>query len=179
MTAVPASVLKRLGVEPTTRKAFQFAQEEVRTMDVGYARVRVEDQEIITQVLFNDEGRSIDTTREGERPVQGGEVQGHPQGAEVDTSTGHELIMCANNYLGLADSEEIEQAVVEGLKTHGFGMASVRFICGTQDIHKELEDKITGWFGTEATILYTSCFDANTGCSRQCSGRRTRSSATP
>jgi glycine C-acetyltransferase len=86
-----------------------------------------------------------------------------PQGAEVDTSTGHELIMCANNYLGLADSEEIEQAVVEGLKTHGFGMASVRFICGTQDIHKELEDKITGWFGTEATILYTSCFDANTG----------------
>ena len=71
--------------------------------------------------------------------------------------------MCANNYLGLADSEEIEQAVVEGLKTHGFGMASVRFICGTQDIHKELEDKITGWFGTEATILYTSCFDANTG----------------
>ena len=86
-----------------------------------------------------------------------------PQGAEVDTSTGHELIMCANNYLGLADSEEIEQAVVEGLKTHGFGMASVRFICGTQDIHKELEDKITNWFGTEATILYTSCFDANTG----------------
>ena len=86
-----------------------------------------------------------------------------PQGAEVDTSTGHELIMCANNYLGLADSEEIEQAVVDGLKTHGFGMASVRFICGTQDIHKELEDKITNWFGTEATILYTSCFDANTG----------------
>ena len=56
MTAVPASVLKRLGVEPTTRKAFQFAQGEIRTMDVGYARVRVEDQEIITQVLFNDEG---------------------------------------------------------------------------------------------------------------------------
>ena len=56
MTAVPASVLSQLGVEPTTRKAFQFAQGEVRTMDVGYARVRVEDQEIITQVLFNDEG---------------------------------------------------------------------------------------------------------------------------
>ena len=56
MTAVPASVLKRLDVEPTTRKAFQFAQGEIRTMDVGYARVRVEDQEIITQVLFNDEG---------------------------------------------------------------------------------------------------------------------------
>ena len=56
MTAVPTSILRQLGVEPTTRKAFQFAQGEVRTMDVGYARVRVEDQEIITQVLFNDEG---------------------------------------------------------------------------------------------------------------------------
>ena len=60
-----------------------------------------------------------------------------PQGAEVDTSSGHEIIMCANNYLGLADSAEIEDAVADGLKTHGFGMASVRFICGTQDIHKE------------------------------------------
>ena len=86
-----------------------------------------------------------------------------PQGAEVDTSTGHELIMCANNYLGLADSDEIEDAVAAGLREHGFGMASVRFICGTQDIHKELEDRLTAWFGTEATILYTSCFDANTG----------------
>jgi len=86
-----------------------------------------------------------------------------PQGAEVDTSSGHEIIMCANNYLGLADSAEIEDAVADGLKTHGFGMASVRFICGTQDIHKELEEKITAWFGTDATILYSSCFDANTG----------------
>ena len=86
-----------------------------------------------------------------------------PQGAEVDTSSGHEIIMCANNYLGLADSAEIEDAVANGLKTHGFGMASVRFICGTQDIHKELEEKITAWFGTDATILYSSCFDANTG----------------
>ena len=86
-----------------------------------------------------------------------------PQGAEVDTSSGHEIIMCANNYLGLADSAEIEDAVANGLKTHGFGMASVRFICGTQDIHKELEEKITTWFGTDATILYSSCFDANTG----------------
>ena len=86
-----------------------------------------------------------------------------PQGAEVDTSSGHEIIMCANNYLGLADSAEIEDAVADGLKTHGFGMASVRFISGTQDIHKELEEKITAWFGTDATILYSSCFDANTG----------------
>ena len=86
-----------------------------------------------------------------------------PQGAEVDTSSGHEIIMCANNYLGLGDSAEIADAVADGLKTHGFGMASVRFICGTQDIHKELEEKITAWFGTDATILYSSCFDANTG----------------
>ena len=70
---------------------------------------------------------------------------------------------CANNYLGLADNQEIEMAVVNGLQKHGFGMASVRFICGTQDIHKELEENLTNWFGTEDTILYTSCFDANAG----------------
>ncbi|MCX8214740.1 MAG: glycine C-acetyltransferase, partial [SAR202 cluster bacterium] len=70
---------------------------------------------------------------------------------------------CANNYLGLADSKEIEEAVSQGTKDYGFGMASVRFICGTQDIHKTLEQEISSWMGTEDTILYTSCFDANTG----------------
>ena len=86
-----------------------------------------------------------------------------PQGSLVDTPEGENINFCANNYLGLGDSDEIEQAVVEGLRSHGFGMASVRFICGTQDIHKALEDKISEFMGTEATILYTSCFDANTG----------------
>ena len=86
-----------------------------------------------------------------------------PQGPDVDTSQGEMINFCANNYLGLADNPEIERAVADGLAKHGFGMASVRFICGTQDIHKTLEQELTDWFGTEDTILYTSCFDANTG----------------
>ena len=73
------------------------------------------------------------------------------------------LNMCANNYLGLADNKEIIEAVKKGLDDRGFGMASVRFICGTQDIHHELENKISAFFGTDDTILYSSCFDANTG----------------
>lgn len=85
------------------------------------------------------------------------------QGAKVDTLDGEALNFCANNYLGLADSPEILEAVEEGMRTHGFGMASVRFICGTQDIHKELEQRITEFMGTEDTILYSSCFDANAG----------------
>lgn len=86
-----------------------------------------------------------------------------PQGSRINTDEGSAINFCANNYLGLADSPEIIKAVEEGMKTHGFGMASVRFICGTQDIHKELERRITEFMGTEDTILYTSCFDANTG----------------
>lgn len=71
--------------------------------------------------------------------------------------------MCANNYLGLANSNELIDAAKSAMETHGFGMASVRFICGTQDLHKELEKKISNFLKTEDTILYTSCFDANTG----------------
>ena len=73
------------------------------------------------------------------------------------------LNMCANNYLGLANNSEIINAVKAGLDERGFGMASVRFICGTQDIHSELEKKISHFFGTDDTILYSSCFDANAG----------------
>jgi glycine C-acetyltransferase len=86
-----------------------------------------------------------------------------PQGSRINTPEGSAINFCANNYLGLADAPEIIKAVEQGMKTHGFGMASVRFICGTQDIHKELERKITEFMGAEDTILYTSCFDANTG----------------
>ena len=85
------------------------------------------------------------------------------QGASVSTTDGEALNFCANNYLGLADDPEVLEAVRKGMSTHGFGMASVRFICGTQDIHKELERRLTEFMGTEDTILYTSCFDANTG----------------
>jgi glycine C-acetyltransferase len=86
-----------------------------------------------------------------------------PQKARISVGKKEVLNMCANNYLGLADNSEIIAAVKKGLDSRGFGMASVRFICGTQDLHRELEQKISEFFGTEDTILYTSCFDANTG----------------
>ena len=87
-----------------------------------------------------------------------------PQGANVHVSTGEDVvIMCANNYLGLSSHPEVIQAAKDALDTHGFGMSSVRFICGTQDIHKTLERKIAEFYGTEDTILYAAAFDANGG----------------
>lgn len=87
-----------------------------------------------------------------------------PQDAVIKISTGEEVInFCANNYLGLSSHPEVIQAAKDTLDTHGFGMSSVRFICGTQDIHKELEDKIAEFYGTEDTILYAAAFDANGG----------------
>jgi glycine C-acetyltransferase len=87
-----------------------------------------------------------------------------PQSASIKTTDGREVLnFCANNYLGLADNPEIIQAAKDALDTHGFGLASVRFICGTQDLHKQLEATISKFFGTDDTILYTSCFDANGG----------------
>jgi len=87
-----------------------------------------------------------------------------PQGAEVTVSTGEDVIvMCANNYLGLSSHPEVVQAAKDALDTHGFGMSSVRFICGTQDAHKQLEQKISDFLGMEDTILYAACFDANGG----------------
>ncbi|MDC8012100.1 glycine C-acetyltransferase [Tahibacter soli] len=87
-----------------------------------------------------------------------------PQSAAIKTGDGREVLnFCANNYLGLADNREIIDAAKEALDTHGFGLASVRFICGTQDLHKSLEARISEFFGTDDTILYTSCFDANGG----------------
>jgi len=85
------------------------------------------------------------------------------QQARIRVGEKQVLNMCANNYLGLADNKEIIAAVKKGLDERGFGMASVRFICGTQDIHHQLENKISVFFGTDDTILYSSCFDANTG----------------
>ncbi len=87
-----------------------------------------------------------------------------PQSSSIKTSDGREVLnFCANNYLGLADNAQIIQAAKDALDTHGFGLASVRFICGTQDLHKQLEAAISKFFGTDDTILYTSCFDANGG----------------
>ena len=87
-----------------------------------------------------------------------------PQAAEIELADGRKVLnFCANNYLGLADHPDIIAAAKEALETHGFGMASVRFICGTQDLHKQLERTIADFFGTEDTILYAACFDANGG----------------
>ena len=87
-----------------------------------------------------------------------------PQGAEIKINTGKEVLnFCANNYLGLSNSPELVKAAKKALDTHGYGMSSVRFICGTSDLHKELEVKIAEFFGTEDTILYAACFDANGG----------------
>jgi len=87
-----------------------------------------------------------------------------PQSAEITLADGRTVLnFCANNYLGLADHPDIIAAAKAALDTHGFGMASVRFICGTQDLHKQLEAKIAAFFGTEDTILYAACFDANGG----------------
>ncbi|SHG84047.1 glycine C-acetyltransferase [Marisediminitalea aggregata] len=86
------------------------------------------------------------------------------QQADIETQDGsHVINFCANNYLGLANHPDLIEAAKSGLDSHGFGMASVRFICGTQDIHKSLETKISDFLGTEDTILYPSCFDANGG----------------
>ena len=87
-----------------------------------------------------------------------------PQSAEITLADGRTVLnFCANNYLGLADHPDIIAAAKQALDTHGFGMASVRFICGTQDLHKQLEKTIADFFGKQDTILYAACFDANGG----------------
>lgn len=87
-----------------------------------------------------------------------------PQGADIKVSTGQEVInFCANNYLGLSSHPKVIEAAKKAIDTHGYGMSSVRFICGTQDVHKELEAKISKFLGTEDTILYAAAFDANGG----------------
>ena len=87
-----------------------------------------------------------------------------PQGADIKVSTGQEVInFCANNYLGLSSHPKVIEAAKASIDTHGYGMSSVRFICGTQDVHKELEAKLSKFLGTEDTILYAAAFDANGG----------------
>jgi len=86
-----------------------------------------------------------------------------PQGAHVGVASGEVLNLCANNYLGLAQHPEVNAAAEQGVRDWGFGMASVRFICGTQTLHKQLEAQLSAFLGTDDTILYSSCFDANGG----------------
>lgn len=87
-----------------------------------------------------------------------------PQGAEIELNTGQKVLnFCANNYLGFSNNSQLIEAAKKALDSHGYGMSSVRFICGTTNLHKELENKIAEFFGTEDTILYAACFDANGG----------------
>ena len=86
-----------------------------------------------------------------------------PQGADISANGLEVINFCANNYLGLSSHPKVIEAAKKAIDTHGFGMSSVRFICGTQDIHKELEQKIASYLGTEDTILYAAAFDANGG----------------
>ena len=87
-----------------------------------------------------------------------------PQGAGIRVQGGQEVLnFCANNYLGLADDPRVIEAAKQALDRWGYGLASVRFICGTQDVHKRLEERISAFLGTDDTILYSSCFDANGG----------------
>ena len=110
--------------------------------------------------FYHDEVEKIkaDGLFKGERVIAS------PQSAKITAADGEKMLnMCANNYLGLANSPELIEAACECYKDRGFGCASVRFICGTLDIHKQLEEKISRFLGTEDTILYSSCFDANGG----------------
>ena len=94
---------------------------------------------------------------------KGEQIITSPQGPEVITLKGPQVNLCSNNYLGLANHPDVLKAVIDGVQNHGFGMSSVRFICGTHDIHKKLETTISNFLHKEDTILYSSCFDANTG----------------
>jgi glycine C-acetyltransferase len=115
--------------------------------DTAYARYAAELDSIRAQGLFKTE-----------------RVIASPQSAEIELADGRRVLnFCANNYLGLADHPEVIAAAKQALETHGFGMASVRFICGTQDLHKELEARIAAFFGKQDTLLYAACFDANGG----------------
>jgi glycine C-acetyltransferase len=108
-------------------------------------------------------GATLDQIR-ADGLFKGERVITSPQSAEIELADGRRVLnFCANNYLGLADHPRVIDAAKRALDSHGFGMASVRFICGTQDLHKELEAKISAFFGKEDAILYAACFDANGG----------------
>ena len=115
-----------------------------------------------TQLIAELETKLAETIEEGLFKAE--RVITSPQDAEIELADGSTVInFCANNYLGLANHPELLKAAREAITDHGYGMASVRFICGTQDVHTALERRISEFLGTEDTILYSSCFDANTG----------------
>ena len=120
----------------------------------------------MTQAFLDHLNTEIDTVRKAGL-YKGERVIVSPQGANIkvgdNDATQDVLNFCANNYLGLADHPQVIATAKDALDEHGYGMASVRFICGTQDVHKALENRISKFLGTDDTILYASCFDANAG----------------
>jgi len=115
-----------------------------------------------TQLISELEGKLAETIEEG--LFKSERVISSPQDAEIELADGRRMLnFCANNYLGLANHPILLEAARQAVTDHGYGMASVRFICGTQDVHRALEARISEFLGTEDTILYSSCFDANTG----------------
>src|SRR5205823_13708100 len=121
-----------------------------RTKDMSDTKLR----QSLRQQLDDLRGRGL---YKQERLLQG------PQGSAIRVAEREVINFCANNYLGLANHPAIVEAAHEGLRRYGYGMASVRFICGTQDLHKQLEGGIARFLGKDEAILYTSCFDANGG----------------
>ncbi|WP_290653808.1 glycine C-acetyltransferase [Idiomarina sp.] len=116
----------------------------------------------MNSAFYKQLGEQLETTR-SEGLYKKERIITSDQGSEITVNGQQVLNFCANNYLGLANHPDLIAAAKKGLDEHGFGTASVRFICGTQDIHKELEQKLSDFLGTEDTILYSSCFDANGG----------------
>ena len=102
-------------------------------------------------------------TSENRRPFKAERVITSPQRADIQVGDNEVINFCANNYLGLANHPSLRETAKQAIDTYGFGMASVRFICGTQDVHKTLENRLSSFLGTEDTILYSSAFDANGG----------------
>src|SRR4030095_7763588 len=114
-------------------------------------------QDFVTRIAREIEEIKVSGLYKTERVISS------PQGAEITVNGKTVLNFCANNYLGLSSHPKVIEAADRAIDTHGYGMSSVRFICGTQDIHKELERKLAAFLGTEDTILYAACFDANGG----------------
>src|SRR5690242_13453135 len=127
------------------------------------AAVRVEETDAMFGAMQQEIGGQLAGIRQAGL-YKGERVLASPQRARVGVAGGREVLnLCANNYLGLASHPEIVRAAHEAIDRWGYGLASVRFICGTQQVHKQLEDRISGFLGTDDTILYSSCFDANGG----------------
>jgi glycine C-acetyltransferase len=120
-------------------------------------------QAVMSDSLTSHYAAELDSIR-GQGLFKSERIITSPQSAEITLDDGRTVLnFCANNYLGLADHPDLIQAAKDALDSHGFGMASVRFICGTQDLHKQLEQQIAAFFGKQDTILYAACFDANGG----------------